>query len=762
MLIRQLDYEVNQWLLERASEPRHSDVRSLQDNVAVHCSTSEWAASQSSTMTTKETTVRRVEGWTTHQQSAMTEGRDSVETGESFLARERPVSDGQGTGTSSLQADTQSPSVEHRNELCQAYRWSLQSSDDDACVNLGTSLGSPDRSGVGQPASTSQVGGGVSVVVREGESPSHGEGGQSNSVQRLERTKQEDERMHRLMIAQKQRTLAVKAQEEPSYRFNNLYNLLHWEKWLNRAANLVLSRPGSDSAGIDGTTRDYFKQNRERLLTDLMKELKEKRYEPSPVRRVHIPKANGKKRPLGIATLRDRIVQEALRMALDPIYESDFQPYSFGFRKGRRTMDAIAVLMPQFNSSIKKFYVIEGDLESYFDTVNHRKLLSLLKQRIKDRDVVDLLWKFLKAGVMEGRLFSRTETGVPQGGIISPLLANLYLNEFDKWCEAKWHRTSAYAKQKTRRAGRGTYTVVRYADDFVVVTNDTLKGVRQAKAEIKTFLESELRLKLSEEKTKITHVNKGFDFLGFHIQRYQPEGRWVVHLRPSQKSIQRFKKKLKTLTSRSYVRYDEVSMLSELNRSVRGWCEYYKHVSLQSDLEQISRYMWHRYHFWLLKKYKGSRKVQLIKDKTRVIFGRTRWIATVREGEKSTTVHQWLPSPKELKRSKYRQKGRQGFEHPYLFQTCPSDLEEPKGEMDAAQHVYEPHLRLSALHNMRPADWQLLRLRTLIRDDYVCQTCGSGNHLEAHGKRGSKSRTLRDFVTLCRSCHKQRHRNHCE
>src|SRR4029453_9063991 len=151
---------------------------------------------------------------------------------------------------------------------------------------------------------------------------------------------------------------------------------------------------------------------------------------------------------LGIPALRERFVQEALRAILDPIFESDFCLHSYGFRKGRCTMDAIAVIMPLFNTSNKHYYVIEGDIKSYFDTVQHRKLLSLLKRRIADRDILDLIWKFLKAGVMEGSLFARTEQGVPQGAIIAPLLSNLYLNEFDQWAAQRWELTPSQRQQR--------------------------------------------------------------------------------------------------------------------------------------------------------------------------------------------------------------------------------------------------------------------------------------------------------------------------
>lgn len=295
--------------------------------------------------------------------------------------------------------------------------------------------------------------------------------------------------MNRAKIVQKQMKIARTAVESPEHRFKGLYHLLHWDVWLDAAAKSVLSRPGSNTAGVDGKTRDYFRKTYKRQLDDIRSGLKKGNYRPMPVKRVLIPKANGKKRPLGIPRLKDRIVQEAIRMALDPIYESDFQPYSFGFRKGRCTMDAIAVIMPQFNTSLKKYYVIEGDLKGFFDSVNHRKLLGILKKRIADRDMVGLIHMFLKAGVMDDGLFARTEKGVPQGGVISPLLANVYLNEFDKWAEEKWHRKGAYERSRMRKSGRGNYTMVRYADDFVIISNDTIEGVRATRTEVKDFLE---------------------------------------------------------------------------------------------------------------------------------------------------------------------------------------------------------------------------------------------------------------------------------
>jgi group II intron reverse transcriptase/maturase len=480
-------------------------------------------------------------------------------------------------------------------------------------------------------------------------------------------------------MAEKQKALAEQASRDPAYRFNNLYPLLHWEYWIRCAAQTVLSRPGSETAGVDSQTRSRFLAGYDRQIAVIVERLRRRSFQPQPVRRAFILKASGKLRPLGIPALRDRIVQEALRMALDPIYESDFQPHSYGFRKGRCTMDAIAVLMPGFNSAFKRFYVIEGDLESYFDTVNHRKLIRILRRRIADRGVIDLIWKFLKAGVMEGQLFAKTEAGVPQGGILSPLLANVYLNEFDKWAEEKWHRRTRYKGRKLRSSGGGTYQMVRYADDFVIVSNDTIEGVRRAREEVKAFLETELRLKLSEEKTRITHVNDGFDFLGFQIRRYKPEGRWVTHLRPAERSTQGIQAKIKDLTSRRRVIVDEVDQLRQLNSLVRGWCNYYRHTSLVKDLERISRYTWHRYLLWLRRKHKDSRKGQLMRQGSKVVLGRQRWTAAKRVGSREILVHQWLPTPMEINRSRYPQRGRNGFPHPYLAALDPKAADPAQG-----------------------------------------------------------------------------------
>ena len=563
--------------------------------------------------------------------------------------------------------------------------------------------------------------------------------------------------MNPTKMAEKQRFLAKTASEHPDHRFTNLYDLLHWDHWMHISAERVLARPGSQTDGVDGTTRDAFKKDYERQMTMLIDQLKRRTYEPQPVRRVHIPKPDGTKRPLGIPVLRDRIVQEALRAILDPIYESDFYPHSYGFRKGRCTMDAIAVLMPLFNSQAKHYYVIEGDLQSYFDTVHHRTLMKLLRRRLKDRALLDLIWKFLKSGVMEGGLFARTESGVPQGGVISPLLANVYLNEFDQWAAARWDLTP-YARQRRRQAGFGNYKMVRYADDFVVVGNGTRAEVKATKAAIQQFLEHQLHLTLSEEKTVITHVNDGFDFLGFHIQRIRNGNRRVVHLQPTAKAKERVKRKLKSLTSRNWTWMDEYTRLTSLNAIVRGWAEYYRYTSLLADVEDITRFTWFRYLNWLLAKHKGSHKGRLIREKTRQLHGRTRWHAEVHEGRNTLEVYQWLPTPTELARQRYRLKGIAGFPHPYLSGDAEATGDHPQGATGPDERIYTATIGASSSNRSEPLELAEQKLRAKVRDGMKCRQCGTRTDLAVHHTKGLKSHAPRHLVTLCRTCHLATHR----
>ena len=339
-------------------------------------------------------------------------------------------------------------------------------------------------------------------------------------------------------------------------------------------------------------------------------------------------------------------------------------------------------------------------------------------------------------------------------GVISPLLSNAYLNEFDKWAMEQWD-VSDYQRHKRRQAGLGNYRMVRFADDFVVVGNGGIAEVRAIKERIKIFLRTVLHLELSEEKTHITHVNQGFTFLGFHIQRVKTGGRWAVHLRPASKAKARVKEKIKFLTSKTWTWMDEYIRLNTLNAIVRGWATYHRHTSLLSDIEEITRYTWHRYLSWLRRKHKGSRKGRLITAKTRIIHGRTRWVATIREGNKTLTTYQWLPTRHEFTRNRYAQKGRKGFDHPYLRQETGTQMDYPCGETGPDESIYTLRIGVpnSTPNRREPLDIAERKLRAKMRDNFRCVRCGATENLHIHHTQGRRSHRPKALKTLCQTCH---------
>ena len=232
-------------------------------------------------------------------------------------------------------------------------------------------------------------------------------------------------------VDEMQKKLGQKAEKVPEHQFENLYGMLCNEVWLRVAAHKTLQNRGSATAGIDGMTKSNFLGDFDGNITRLKEALKAKTFEPMPVKRVYIPKPNSeKKRPLGIPILLDRIVQEALRMILEPIWEADFSRHSYGFRPNRSTYDAITYLHKSLIGTSGAIYqwVIEGDIASYFDTIPHRRLMKAVKKRVADRNTRDLLWKFLRAGVMHQDTLEETLTGTPQGGIVT------LLTKLQTWC----------------------------------------------------------------------------------------------------------------------------------------------------------------------------------------------------------------------------------------------------------------------------------------------------------------------------------------
>ncbi len=416
-----------------------------------------------------------------------------------------------------------------------------------------------------------------------------------------------------------QQELARRTLEKPAQRYKRLYRLVCDPGWLRAGLDAVFANQGSYTPGLDGMTKQHVdgRQNgRERLVEQLRVELLSDNYRPQPVKRVYIPKANGKLRPLGIATLQDRVVQATLKMVLEPIYESIFHPFSWGFRPLRSTHHALSALRRGPADPRMGFkWIIEGDIAACFDEIDHRLLRRFLKKRIQDPQLLDLVTRLLRCGIWEKGQISYPPTGTAQGSVVSPLLANVFLHEFDDWyvrtyrLRPEWaHLAPSSLQYRRKKEIGGTLMLTRYADDWVAAWNGSRDRAEQIKAEIKAFLANELKLRLSEEKTLITHIDDGFEFLGYHIQgdKRWSDGQWCLFSRVPQKAIRRFRDGVKAITQNTFT--DEVAAFTALSGLIRGWGNYYAYAADSRLMDSLDAFIYQEVWKYCLHKSGGRAK----------------------------------------------------------------------------------------------------------------------------------------------------------
>lgn len=433
-----------------------------------------------------------------------------------------------------------------------------------------------------------------------------------------------------------QRKLAAWASRDPQRRFDRLLRLIAQPVWLSEAARVTLASSGARTPGIDGVRKAQLEARLDEELATIRSELLAGIYQPAPARRVYIPKANGKQRPLGIPTLRDRIVQRAMLMAMDPIWESDFHGASYGFRPGRSVHHAIRAVKLQLTADDTRGpagrWVIEGDLASYFDTVHHRLLLKAVRRRIADARFLALLWRFVKAGHVDHALFRAAHEGVPQGGVISPLLSNIMLHEFDMWMEAQylnakvrkdrwaWNHgvlTQRPIAVREHRTWKPAVSYCRYADDFVVVVKGTRAHAEALREACRAFLEDRLHLTLNMDKTHITHVNDGFVFLGHRLIRKRgPQGRMRVVTTIPWEKYRAFAVKLAHQLSGNYSQ-NPLDLLEQLNQQLQGWAAFYQYTDYTATIySRLDRLVFWKMGHWLARKY-HRRFPRLLRDYVR-------------------------------------------------------------------------------------------------------------------------------------------------
>lgn len=402
-----------------------------------------------------------------------------------------------------------------------------------------------------------------------------------------------------------QRTLYLASKANDKRRFHALYDKIYREDVMTTAWTRVKANGGS--AGVDKETIAYIVQEygERRLIQECRKQIKDGTYRPQPVRRHNIPKGDGKMRPLGIPTVRDRIVQMAAKLVLEPIFEADFYDCSFGFRPKRSAHDALRRIRETVNRG-KVYWVVDVDISGYFDNIPHDKLMKMVEHRICDRRVLKLVRKWLSAGVMEDGNFQRTELGSPQGGVISPLLANLYLHYLD----TVWNRQFSQVG-----------TLIRYADDLVVLCHrkkDALKAIRVVKTALR-----KLELAMNTEKSKLVNLwedKEGFDFLGHHHRRlpyWGRRGKILYYLRsyPSTKALKKMRTRIREeLSSRSRLAWSLKDLIQRINPIIQGWKNYYATVDPKAAdrfLAKVGWYIRRRLILWWNKKHKKRKSSQL-------------------------------------------------------------------------------------------------------------------------------------------------------
>jgi group II intron reverse transcriptase/maturase len=549
-----------------------------------------------------------------------------------------------------------------------------------------------------------------------------------------------------------QRGLATAATRSPHKRFYRLSRLLGERGWLEAATDAVLDNDGSETPGVDGMRGSLLRDPicRAKFIDDLREKL-HGNYKPSPVLRKYIPKASGGLRPIGIPTIRDRIVQMALKMVLEPIFEADFLPNSNGFRPGRSTLECVLPVYWYGNRSNRYGWVIEGDIKGCFDNIDHEFLMNVIRRRIADRKIPWLIWRFLKAHVVERGKRTKMEKGTPQGGVLSPLLANIYLNRFDQhWFRAQG-RLTEYQRRRRLQQGLANCVLFRYADDFILIAKGARDGVESIVRDTKQYFSKHLKLELTEEKTRVVPLEQGFEFLGFKIQRARMGHFSCVRIRPTHRNVVRLVTKLNQMLGKQADADDPAIKITELNRILRGWANYYKTVNARQQF-LFGDYVADRlYLSWYARKKHQAVKQTLAETKQNGRIVQTREKSRVELFKMSSL--QSMNTPMNFHAIfRYRH-----IENPYLMGnhvTCIEEEEQPIGnvrDIHPIAHQYDETYLIN-------------RVKAFERDGWRCtiKGCGERVGLVAHhikpvpvGKAFDPEwvHRVENLQTLCTQCH---------
>ena len=468
---------------------------------------------------------------------------------------------------------------------CQESEWGIVLINEDRTKGLGLLPKSRSAN-----VSKRYVGGGrPRTLLRRGRAGKQGVGSGrlDSSLRERPNTSTEDtveqQNLHASKMRQRKKKGKVHSLIDKVYSRKNLE--LAWEK----------VKKNQGSAGIDEVTIEEFEERKWYFLELLHRKLRDGTYRPKPVKRVEIPKSEGGIRKLGIPSVMDRVVQQALVQRMEKIFEAKFCGCSFGYRKGRSPHDAMRKVWRELNEG--NFWIVDADLRQYFDTIDQERLIDLIAEEISDGRVLQLVRDILRSGVVEGGYWQPTLTGVPQGGVASQLWSNIYLTPFDR----------AMTEQG--------YRLTRWADDFVVICSTKAEALR-ARAFAEQFLKKELGVVLHQDKTRIVHVGEGFEFLGYKVkrgkgyrltaQRRRVRGNlWNLYAVPREKSVKRFREQIRKQTRRKApVKLEE--LIEQINPVIRGWGNYYCRAHVRVLFNRLDRWIEQRIYSFLAKRWRNG------------------------------------------------------------------------------------------------------------------------------------------------------------
>ena len=403
-------------------------------------------------------------------------------------------------------------------------------------------------------------------------------------------------------------------------------------------------------------------------------------------------------------------------------------------------MDCIGICRRYIQRRSKYYWIIEGDIRGCFSHIQHTKLVNLIQQRIADRQVIRLIERFLKAGVLEGEWYHPTHEGVSQGSVVSPLLANWYLQQFDLWWWQEYGSLTTREKTKRRQSGLANSRLVRYADDWLLLSNGTRTQAKELREEARQYLWDNLGLELNLDKTRITHAKEGFEFVWFHLQWMMTSNRkpWL-RASPTPDNIKRFKTKIRLMTNGQQIA-DPYSKVIALNRVLRGWIQYYRHANVKEIAHKLDWWVYRRLTHWLKRHHKwGVRRV--LAEYEHQQYGQRKNLAVCNEHERLVYLYRMSDLPI----IQYRTRN---YPNPYI-----------NTDHVVTQIENEPDrpLKTEAWQGgSRHAEWQELRRQILQRDGYACQQCGNTSKLEAHhisARHKGGTDHPENLITLCESCH---------